>query len=127
MRLRMGKIRRVLVNELYVGTLIHNRTTQKLKIPTRRDPPGDWVRTPAAFDSLGDVRPGWVIQAHRGVSRRGLSQRPGVGVKAVSLGEALARRARGVARELERLTSLTQSRSGYSDDSRREDWEARRE
>ncbi|HYE19747.1 MAG TPA: recombinase family protein [Tepidisphaeraceae bacterium] len=47
-----GKVRRILVNELYVGTLIYNRTSQKLKTPTRPNPPGDWVRTAGAFDPV---------------------------------------------------------------------------
>jgi DNA invertase Pin-like site-specific DNA recombinase len=47
-----SKVRRILLNELYVGTLIYNRTSQKLKTPTRRNPPGDWVRKSGAFDPI---------------------------------------------------------------------------
>jgi hypothetical protein len=46
------KIRRILVNEEYMGTLVYNRTTSKLKSPTRRNPEGDWVRTRGAFDPM---------------------------------------------------------------------------
>src|SRR2546430_2414194 len=37
-----AKVRRILVNELYVGTLVYNKTTQKLKTPTRHNPKGEW-------------------------------------------------------------------------------------
>ena len=33
-----SKVRRILLNELYAGTLVYNRTTQKLKTPTRHNP-----------------------------------------------------------------------------------------
>lgn len=47
-----SKIRHILLNELYVGTLVYNRTTQKLKTPTRHNPQGEWIRTAGAFDPL---------------------------------------------------------------------------
>ena len=47
-----SKIRRILLNELYVGTLIYNRTTQKLKTPTRHNPKEEWIRSPGAFDPI---------------------------------------------------------------------------
>jgi len=43
------KVRRILLNELYVGTLVYNRTTQKLKTPTRHNPKTEWIRTAGAF------------------------------------------------------------------------------
>jgi hypothetical protein len=46
------KVRRILLNELYVGTLVYNKTTQKLKTPTRHNPKGEWIRTPSAFDPV---------------------------------------------------------------------------
>ncbi len=49
-----GKILRILTNELYAGTMVYNKTTQKLMTPTRRNPPKDWVRTPGAFSALVD-------------------------------------------------------------------------
>jgi DNA invertase Pin-like site-specific DNA recombinase len=33
-----GKIRRVLTNVMYAGTMVYNKTTSKLKTPTRRNP-----------------------------------------------------------------------------------------
>ncbi len=47
-----GKIRRILMNELYIGTLVYNKTTQKLKTPTRRNPRDEWIRTSGAFDPI---------------------------------------------------------------------------
>ena len=47
-----GKVRRILTNEQYVGTMIYNKTTQKLRTPTRHNPKGDWIRTGSAFDPL---------------------------------------------------------------------------
>jgi DNA invertase Pin-like site-specific DNA recombinase len=47
-----SKVRRILLNELYVGTLVYNRTTQKLKTPTRHNPQSEWIRTADAFDPI---------------------------------------------------------------------------
>jgi DNA invertase Pin-like site-specific DNA recombinase len=48
------KVRHILLNELYVGTLVYNRTTQKLKTPTRHNPKEEWIKTVDAFDPLVD-------------------------------------------------------------------------
>jgi hypothetical protein len=47
-----GKVRRILINELYIGTLVYNRTSQKLKTPTRHNPKGEWIRTAGVFDPI---------------------------------------------------------------------------
>ena len=47
-----GKVRRILTNVMYAGTLVYNKTTRKLKTPTRRNPLKDWIRTPEAFAPL---------------------------------------------------------------------------
>ena len=47
-----GKVRRILLNEMYVGTLVYNKTSQKLKTPTRHNPRGEWIRTGSAFDPI---------------------------------------------------------------------------
>jgi DNA invertase Pin-like site-specific DNA recombinase len=47
-----SKVRHILTNELYTGTLVYNRTSQKLKTPTRRNPSAEWVRTPGALDAV---------------------------------------------------------------------------
>jgi hypothetical protein len=41
-----------LQNEKYVGTMVYNRTTKKLKTPTRHNPPEQWVRTAEAFEGV---------------------------------------------------------------------------
>lgn len=46
------KVRHILKNELYQGTLIYNKTSQKLKTPTRHNPTEDWIRTANAFDPI---------------------------------------------------------------------------
>lgn len=50
----VGKIRRILTNIMYAGTLVYNKTTSKLKTPTRRNPLDQWVRTAGAIDPLVD-------------------------------------------------------------------------
>lgn len=50
----IGKIRRILTNIMYAGTLVYNKTTSKLKTPTRRNPLDQWVRTAGAIDPLVD-------------------------------------------------------------------------
>ncbi|MGE0481611.1 MAG: recombinase family protein [Phycisphaerae bacterium] len=47
-----SKVRRILLNELYVGTLVYNRTTQKLKTPTRHNPKTEWIKTASAFEPI---------------------------------------------------------------------------
>jgi hypothetical protein len=47
-----GKVRRILTNPMYAGTLVYNKTTQKLMTPTRRNPQKDWIKTPGAFSPL---------------------------------------------------------------------------
>jgi DNA invertase Pin-like site-specific DNA recombinase len=53
-----AKIRRILLNELYIGTLVYNRTTQKLKTPTLHNPEtsgsGDWAFDPLVEQSVFD-------------------------------------------------------------------------
>jgi len=44
-----------LQNEKYVGTMVYNQTTQKLKTPRRTNPPKEWVRTPEAFAGIISV------------------------------------------------------------------------
>jgi len=47
-----AKVRHVLTNEAYIGTLVYNRTTQKLKTPSRANPPDEWIKTPGAFQPV---------------------------------------------------------------------------
>ena len=46
------KVRKILTNIMYAGMLVYNKTTKKLKTPTRRNPPEQWIRTAEAFDGL---------------------------------------------------------------------------
>ena len=46
------KVLRILKDELYVGTMIYNRTTQKLSTPSRSNPLEQWVKSPNAFERL---------------------------------------------------------------------------
>ena len=39
-------------NEKYTGTILYNRTSQKLKTPRHPNPPEEWVRTPEAFEEI---------------------------------------------------------------------------
>jgi DNA invertase Pin-like site-specific DNA recombinase len=47
-----GSVLGRLQNETYIGTLVYNKTTQKLKTPRRPNPPEKWVRSPEAFEGL---------------------------------------------------------------------------
>ena len=49
-----GKIRKILTNIMYAGTLVYNKTTSKLMTRTRRNPQTMWVQTPGAIASLVD-------------------------------------------------------------------------
>lgn len=49
-----GKIRKILTNVMYAGTLVYNKTTSKLKTPTRKNPVDQWIRTAGAIDPLVD-------------------------------------------------------------------------
>lgn len=50
----IAKVRHILTNKAYIGTLVYNRTTQKLQTPTRANPPDKWITTPGAFESVVD-------------------------------------------------------------------------
>ena len=47
-------IKTILTNEKYCGTLIFNRSTQRLRTSRRPIDEGNWVRTPNAFDAVVD-------------------------------------------------------------------------
>lgn len=48
----IGKVRRILRNELYIGTMVYNKSTQRLLSPTRPNPRSEWIRTQAAFEGI---------------------------------------------------------------------------
>ena len=45
-------VRSVLGNELYVGTMVYNKTTQKLQSTTKRNPRSEWIRVENAFPGI---------------------------------------------------------------------------
>ncbi len=47
-----GKVRHILTNELYIGTMVYNKTSQRLLSPSRRNPKEEWVRTSGAFEGI---------------------------------------------------------------------------
>ncbi|MCA9107525.1 MAG: recombinase family protein, partial [Planctomycetales bacterium] len=49
---RAGSVVSRLRNETYIGTIVYNKTSQKLKTPRRDNPPDEWVKSPEAFDGL---------------------------------------------------------------------------
>jgi len=44
----------ILTNEIYIGTMVYNKTASKLKTPTVKNPKESWVRTPNAFGAVVD-------------------------------------------------------------------------
>lgn len=69
-----SKVRRILLSELYVGTLIYNRTSQKLKTPSRNNPKTEWIKTARAFDPL--VEPTVFDRAQRLLAEAALRYTP---------------------------------------------------
>jgi DNA invertase Pin-like site-specific DNA recombinase len=49
-----GMVLQRLRNEKYMGTMVYNQTSQKLKTPSRSNPPDQWVRTENAFSGIVD-------------------------------------------------------------------------
>lgn len=47
-----SKVRSILRKEVYVGTLIYNKTRSKLKTKKRANPKDKWIRTPEAFEPI---------------------------------------------------------------------------
>jgi DNA invertase Pin-like site-specific DNA recombinase len=47
-----AKVRDILMDERYAGTMVYNRTTQKLKTPSRQNPKEKWIRTPDSFQRI---------------------------------------------------------------------------
>jgi len=47
-------IRAILENELYVGTMIYNKTSQRLKSASHKNPEDEWIRVEKAFPAIVD-------------------------------------------------------------------------
>lgn len=51
-----ASVHSILRNELYVGTMVYSRTSQKLQSPSRANPREEWVRRPGAFKGVVDEK-----------------------------------------------------------------------
>jgi DNA invertase Pin-like site-specific DNA recombinase len=49
-----SSIRSILENELYAGTMVYNRTTQRLKSASHHNPKEEWIRSENAFPAIID-------------------------------------------------------------------------
>ena len=49
-------VKNILRNPKYLGTMIYNRTTERLSTPTRKNPPSDWIIKEQAFAPIIDRR-----------------------------------------------------------------------
>jgi DNA invertase Pin-like site-specific DNA recombinase len=49
-------IRSILTNELYIGTMVYNKTQQKLLSKTEKNPREQWIRTENAFATIVDLK-----------------------------------------------------------------------
>ena len=45
-------MRHILLNEMYTGTIVYNKTTQRLLSPSRPNPVDQWIRTPDVFKGI---------------------------------------------------------------------------
>jgi DNA invertase Pin-like site-specific DNA recombinase len=46
------RVLEILKEELYIGTMVYNRSTQRLLAPLRNNPREKWIRTPSAFPGI---------------------------------------------------------------------------
>ena len=47
-----GSVRHILANQEYAGCVVYNKTTQRLKTRTRRNPRDEWIVTPGAYEPI---------------------------------------------------------------------------
>lgn len=47
-----ASVRHVLTNRQYAGSVVYNKTTQRLKTKRRANPPDEWIVTPDAYDPI---------------------------------------------------------------------------
>ncbi len=47
-----ASVRHILSNQQYTGAVVYNKTTQRLKSPTRHNPAEQWVIQPGAYDPI---------------------------------------------------------------------------
>lgn len=58
-----GTVHQILTNEKYVGNNVYNRTSFKLKIEHRQNPPTEWIRKDGAFQAIVSHERFWQAQA----------------------------------------------------------------
>lgn len=58
-----GTVHQILTNEKYVGNNVYNRTSFKLKIEHRQNPPTEWIRKDGAFQAIVPHARFWQAQA----------------------------------------------------------------
>jgi len=58
-----GTVHQVLTNEKYIGNNVYNRTSFKLKIEHKHNPPTEWVRKDGAFEAIVPADRFWQVQA----------------------------------------------------------------
>jgi DNA invertase Pin-like site-specific DNA recombinase len=46
----------ILKNDLYIGTMVYNKTSQKLKSPSKQNPESEWIRRKEAFQNIVDKK-----------------------------------------------------------------------
>jgi DNA invertase Pin-like site-specific DNA recombinase len=63
-----GAVLNRLRNEKYIGTMLYNQTSQKLKSKPHPNPPENWVRAPEAFEGI--ISPEQFIKAHLILEKR---------------------------------------------------------
>jgi DNA invertase Pin-like site-specific DNA recombinase len=68
-------IRYLLRNENYIGTLLYNRKTCRLRAPMRNNSPSAWIRVPGAFPPIVDPDLFWRAQTVKKQRRTYLSNR----------------------------------------------------
>jgi DNA invertase Pin-like site-specific DNA recombinase len=49
-----GTVCAILTNELYIGTMVYNKTGQRLQSPTKKNPAKEWIRKEGAFEAIVD-------------------------------------------------------------------------
>jgi len=47
-----ASVRHILTNQQYSGCVVYNKTTQRLKTKTRRNPRDEWIITPGAYEPI---------------------------------------------------------------------------
>ena len=63
-----GTVHQILTNEKYVGNNVYNRTSFKLKVEHKRNPPSEWIRKDGAYEAI--VSPEWFVRVQAIIAGR---------------------------------------------------------